>query len=551
MAELKIDLEDNLYKVRTQGFYLEFPGGSAENQKTLIVFLRSFKKDPKAKQGLFTQKQIAQSMTDYKGATKQSIQEQEHQFEQSGKNMRLYLNRKRKVDPQVVQAIEMQLHIDPLKSNRELAIGVNLRLGRKDITEANVDAGLEQIGSKSLRQVLKQQMEKGEVRYKEKYLLERSFEALQSKDSLLKQEALTLLERAEIQPSCEEDGMKVAQVTNSQLESLCTVDEPLTDIPTMLKISVLCLRLYGHGLSLSAVGQCFGADKTTILRWIIGLAIGFYPIISLWIKQRVKGGVLHMDEKWIKIKGKWHYWFVAIDYQTGLPIWQELIPSTSQWHLQWVLMAVKSTPYKVSAIVTDGLKSYIPSIVQVFNGTVIHQLCLFHHQQNVTKFVKKHFTDSQLSQQLKADLKAVFQTNDKRTVKNRLAKLADKAHQLGILDWVNSVTQLLPNLLPAIGSSRIPSTNNSIERFFRSFNQFYKTRNGFFSILSAKRQLILFLVFHLFTQAHNGIAPIETIIPEAKLMPFYKLMNSSFISLDIWQSKQPQSLAFHIPHKAA
>ena len=214
-------------------------------------------------------------------------------------------------------------------------------------------------------------------------------------------------------------------------------------------------------------------------------------------------------------------------------------------------MAVKSTPYKVSAIVTDGLKSYIPSIVQVFNGTVIHQLCLFHHQQNVTKFVKKHFTDSQLSQQLKADLKAVFQTNDKRTVKNRLAKLADKAHQLGILDWVNSVTQLLPNLLPAIGSSRIPSTNNSIERFFRSFNQFYKTRNGFFSILSAKRQLILFLVFHLFTQAHNGIAPIETIIPEAKLMPFYKLMNSSFISLDIWQSKQPQSLAFHIPHKAA
>ena len=66
MAELKIDLEDNLYKVRTQGFYLEFPGGSAENQKTLIVFLRSFKKDPKAKQGLFTQKQIDVAAQEHK-----------------------------------------------------------------------------------------------------------------------------------------------------------------------------------------------------------------------------------------------------------------------------------------------------------------------------------------------------------------------------------------------------------------------------------------------------------------------------------------------------
>ena len=70
-------------------------------------------------------------------------------------------------------------------------------------------------------------------------------------------------------------------------------------------------------------------------------------------------------------------------------------------------------------------------------------------------------------------------------------------------------------------------------------------------MLSAKRQLILFLVFHLFTQADNGIAPIESIIPDAKRMPFYKLMNSPFISLDIWQSKQIKTLALNTTGKVA
>lgn len=549
MAELKIRQEDNLYKVKSEGFYLEFPSESAANQKVLILFLRSFKKKVKGKHGLFTQQQIAEAIPDFKGETQQSIREHERRFEESGKDVRLYLSRKRKVDEEVIWAMESQLQADPLASNRELAAGVNLRLSRKDITEANVDAGLEHVAANNLRQIVKQQMEKGDIRYREEYLLEKSFSALQSRDSKLKQEALTLLERAAIEP-LEEEGMKVVEVPQNHLKALCTLDQPLADLPTMLKISVLCLRLYGHGLSLSALGQCFGADKTTILRWIIGVAIGIYPIICGWIKQRVKGGVLYMDEKWIKIKGKWHYWFVALDAETGLPIWQELMPATSQWHCQWVLMAIKQTGYKVTVIVTDGLKAYLPAITQVFKG-IIHQLCLFHHQQNVTKFAREHFTDEQEREERKKEMKKVFQTKDKRTVRNRLAKLADKAESLGLLDWIKSTTQLLPHLLPAVGSSRIPATNNAIERFFRSFNQFYKTRNGFFSVLSAKRQLMLFLVFHLFTQADNGIAPIESIIPEVKRMPFYKLMNDPFISLGIWQAKQTQTLALNITEKAA
>lgn len=45
-------------------------------------------------------------------------------------------------------------------------------------------------------------------------------------------------------------------------------------------------------------------------------------------------------------------------------------------------------------------------------------------------------------------------------------------------------------------------------------------------MVSAKRELILFLVMYMFIrQLESGKAPIESITPEAREMPLYKLIN--------------------------
>ena len=46
-------------------------------------------------------------------------------------------------------------------------------------------------------------------------------------------------------------------------------------------------------------------------------------------------------------------------------------------------------------------------------------------------------------------------------------------------------------------------------------------------MLSAKRELLLFLVVYMFTgtPATTGQAPIEVIMPEARRMPVYRLIN--------------------------
>jgi len=51
-------------------------------------------------------------------------------------------------------------------------------------------------------------------------------------------------------------------------------------------------------------------------------------------------------------------------------------------------------------------------------------------------------------------------------------------------------------------------------------------RYGFFSVVSAQGELILFLLMYLFTvQPESGKAPIESIMPDANRMPLFKLIN--------------------------
>ena len=68
------------------------------------------------------------------------------------------------------------------------------------------------------------------------------------------------------------------------------------------------------------------------------------------------------------------------------------------------------------------------------------------------------------------------------------------------------------------------------------------TRKGFHSVLSATRELRLFLVVSVFTQhATTGQAPIEVLLPEARRMPLYRLINDPFRSLQERNYVKPEA----------
>jgi hypothetical protein len=108
--------------------------------------------------------------------------------------------------------------------------------------------------------------------------------------------------------------------------------------------------------------------------------------------------------------------------------------------------------------------------------------------------------------------------------------------------WVTQVEEQWPPLIGRVGSLRIPATTTAIERFFRVFQRFDATRRGVHSVRRATCALRLFRVVSGFTQqATTGRAPIEVIVPEARRMPLYRLINDPFRALQERTDVKPEA----------
>lgn len=514
MAQLALDLVDGTYQGSILGERFEFPA-SSENKYCLIQFLRGFKK-PSGKQGVFSQEQIAHAIPDFEGKTRQGVDDHERRFRASGGNLFQYLTRQRKVDATVVEAVRVEVLECPVRQTVDLVTSVNQRLGRHDLSAANISAALEQISLAEVRPVLRRQLAQGCLHYKEAYLLETMMMTLSPEAGKL----------AGLSPA-EPSGMGVSKL--SCLDRLLTPDVPVGEVAVGLFWLVFLMRLFVQGVPLRVLAQWCHVHPTTVLRWIVGLALALWPQVNQWLVTSIKMKKAYVDEKWMKIRGTWYYWFVVLDADTGLPMYQELLASRSAASVSWIVTQLRRLKQLPQVFITDGLAAY-QTVFSSLEG-IRHILCRFHHQQGVTRWLKDHFpTTTDVSERKKA-MKRVFQTTDKRTVRRRLACLKDRAVEWGIEGWIALTEKQLPRLLPSVGSRRLPTTSNTIERFFGTYNRFAKLRRGLHSVCSTKRELIVFLVVYVFSQQSNGKAPIEAILPEAPRMPLYRIMNDPFAYL--------------------
>ena len=510
---LQIIVEGNRFRVKWQGNFIDWLPDTASNRKTILVFLRLLRNERGRR--VFTFRELS---VFFGGNNRQSASGHVERFRKCGSDFLRFLMRKRKVDAQVVESVTQALLHDPLAEIGELQQRVNANLGRDNLSAANIKVALEQIPYHTVRAAIRKQIARGKAHYQEEHLLQEMMTSASCRG---------IGEKAGIQALAVE-GMQVFDPTS--IRKLVTPGALVSSIQHPLRWIVFCLTLYYYGVPLSVLGNWFGVHKTTILRRMLGLVIVLWPIVYKWILDNVKAQRVYIDEKWLKIRGKWLYWYVVLDTETGLPVLASLLPSTGKWACRWIGVMLKRIGKLPRVIITDGLPGYNHVMAVIKGGwpkgRVRHILCHFHYQQGITRWLKKRFDDKDDIAVRKKKMKRVLQTSDKRTVRRRLRKLKESSQELGIGEWVQQTEQKLPKLLPSVGSVCIPRTTNAIERFFRAFNQFYKKRCGFFTVVSAKRELILFLVMYLFIrQPESGKAPIESIMPEAREMPLYKLIN--------------------------
>jgi transposase-like protein len=516
----RVEVNHQRFRVRTAQFTTQWLPDTPSNRHLLVVCFRLLVDD----QGkpLFTLQELA---TLIDSTNRQAASQPLEEFRPCGEDMRAFVLRQRNVDTTVVEGVLHERLQTPLAGPTELLARVQQRLARQDLSVANIESALPQISCVPVLRTLRRQFEAGQVHDEEAWLV----------TELLESQSTPAASGLGWHGPSADGGMRLADPT--ALAALVTPDLPLAEVPGSLCWLSFCMTLCSWHVPLSVLGRWCGGHKTTMLRWVVGLAVALWPLVSHWITERVRAQRGYVDEKWLKIRGRWQYWFVVLDVPTELPVLAALLPSRGQWAGRWVGAQLRQLKQVPRVLITDGLPAYAYLL-----PAAKHRLCRFHHQQGVTHWLKQHFATAAEIEARKPVMKRLLQTRDQRTVRRRFARLKARAAELGMMPWVTGVEAKLPQLIGTVGSRRMPATTKAIERCFRAFERFYNTRQGFHSVLSATRERLLFLVVYVFTQrASTGQAPIEVILPEARRMPLYRLINDPFRALQERRNVKPEA----------
>jgi transposase-like protein len=539
---IKIEVEDNKFRVIAQDFKTDWLPDTPENRKAVVIMLRCLQNEEG--KALFTFKELAAILgSDNSQAASQHLED----FRKCGKEIYQTLKRKRKVDEEVVQAVLEILQREPLLAEEAIAGKVNEKLNRRDIEIHNVRAALEQISVVEIRKILKKQLAKGEAHYKEEHLLERLF-----KLALEKAEESKVAGR--VPDELKEQLNKATEPIDSTQESLEQIksDEVPEEVKNLFegevnseKLSSIwnsklgwklwAFILYFQGVSQSVIGSWIGVDKSTICRWLKDVANWGY----IWVKaQKVAFSLkVAIDEKWIKIAGEWWYLFVAVDCVTGYPLHAAIYPSNSGGYCKLFLLELKQLGYYPKVIITDGWDGYIKAILAVFPEAE-HLLCRFHVIRSVFRRLRKARI---FSSKIYKAVGKLFKTSYKRTVRRRIDRLQKMLQPLSAVTRVlGGLEAKLPQVIKTVGSTWRPSTSNAAEGFFCKFERFYRLKGPFCDEASAQKHLQLFLLGYLFSIGAQGQpCPLEKAGGNVAQLPFYHLINRpNIIALKERMAKQ-------------
>jgi hypothetical protein len=126
---MNVYLEDNQFLISGQGLCLSWPDVGI-NRKLAVVFLRSLR-SAQTGRPLFTLQELSGIVG---SRNRQAASEHMEQFRGCGEDFGEFIKRRRKVDEEVVEAVEAELLQDPLAGLGELCKRVGERLDREDLT---------------------------------------------------------------------------------------------------------------------------------------------------------------------------------------------------------------------------------------------------------------------------------------------------------------------------------------------------------------------------------------------------------------------------------
>ena len=308
------------------------------------------------------------------------------------------------------------------------------------------------------------------------------------------------------------------------------------------------LQLYEWSHSVyRCTGQMLGLSKMTVYRWVSSFGYNLLPVAAIFGVVR-SSGVVGIDEKYVLVPKndkpesdmkRWMYVYFAVDCYTYDLLHLEIYPYNTKVEAHAFLLALRAKGYHPRVIVTDMRVDYGGLIAHVFPQAVHHE-CIFHALQQLHKHFKevygKNYADTHPeTEMLRADINRIFDARTKRTAQRRYEQvMAQRERFVAETPAAEAIFGFLKRhwlqLVNAIESHHIPTTNNATEEVIRIFAQHYKTFCGFENVESARCYLAVFEKVYRFTpfsddaqERIRGKCPLELAGYEVHKLPMAHL----------------------------
>ena len=329
------------------------------------------------------------------------------------------------------------------------------------------------------------------------------------------------------------------------------------------QIHLLALQMYAWGYSTyRRTGTALGVSSVTAFLWVSEWGHKLLPVAALFGVLK-SSGVVGVDEKYVLVPKnnkpagdmrRWMYVYLAVDVWTYDLLHIAIYPFNNLHSAKAFLLVLRTKGYHPDVIITDLRQDYGTVIPQVF-PSAIHHLCIFHALQNVQKHVKdiygpNYAQDHPEAQQLKQLIYNIFDTQSPSEALFRYQQvlaLKDAYTQTTPASTVIFDFLVLhwPKLVNAIGSDKIPTTNNATELVIRRFDQHYQNFCGFESIKSAQRYLGVFEKVYRFTPFSQdaqprirGKSPLQLAGYDISHLPMTAICSGLSIDLPVGQLKE-------------
>ncbi len=143
-----------------------------------------------------------------------------------------------------------------------------------------------------------------------------------------------------------------------------------------------------RGVESSKINKKATANASSILRWINFVA----DTMPHWYKVYTPrtSGTIAIDEKWVKIRKKWYYVFLAVETESLDLLHINIYPSRCANSAKAFLGELKAIGFRFDVIITDGCDSYLEPIKKVFPRSE-HIHCVLHMGRSKRNALMKVF----------------------------------------------------------------------------------------------------------------------------------------------------------------